>query len=380
MPDAALPLAILVVSTAVLAGCVQVDPSLPAQSYRAMGFDGTTWPSLDGTTVTVLAYASYAAAFAEHKKAFENLTRAKVTLVTSPDSGKVLERALAEKGDPTFDVVYGIDNVLLGRAVREGAFQRYEPVLGSRIAAEHRLAPAWEATPVDHGYIGVNVDPRPALAVATLDDVRAHAGEFVTEDPRTSTPGLGFLIATVATYGERSDARYDYVDYWNDLFAGGALVVADWDQAYVDRFSGGYGQFETGTRHDRAIVTSYTTSPAYEMFYGYDQKNGLVLAPNATFHQIQTVAVAAGAKNPAGAQAWIEFCLTDAFQGTVAGLEAIYPVVASANATAETAKVFGGNDPPPGSFAPAPFPYDELDRNVARWIREWTDAYERASA
>lgn len=366
-------------AVALLAGCLTfADDVVDDVSYRAMGFDGKTWPSLAGVTVTVLAYQSYAYAFAEHEKAFENLTGADVVLLTAADAGAVLERAIAERGSPTFDVVYGIDNVLLGEALQQRIYEPYEPLHGARVNASYRLTAGWPATPVNHGYVAVNVDPRSNLTVDDLDDVRAHASRFVTEDPRTSSPGLGFLVATVATYGENDD--YDYLDYWNDLFAGGAVVVADWDQAYVNRFSGGYGQWEEGTQHDLPLVTSYTTSPAYEMYYEYGTRNGVVLAPNATFHQIQLAGIAKGAKHPAAAQAWIEFCLTNDFQGSVARLEAVYPVVDDANATAATAEVFAGRDPPPGSFAPAPFTYAELDAGVERWLTAWTDAYERARA
>lgn len=373
---AAAPAALLLM--AALAGCVHTSAPGSGETYRSLGFDGTTWPSLAGQTITVLAYSSFAYAFGEHEKAFENLTGANVVLVTADDAGKVLERAIAERGSPTFDVVYGIDNVLYAKAARSGVFTPYEPLLGSRINASYRLGASWHATAVDHGYIAVNADPRANLTVATLDDVRANAAKFVTQDPRTSSPGLGFLLATVATYGENDD--YDYLDYWRDLLAGGAVVVSGWDQAYVNRFSGGYGQFEEGTLKDLPIVTSYTTSPAYEMYYGYATKNGVVLAPNSTFHQIQTAGIASGARNLAAAQAWIEFCLTDAFQSRVAELEAIYPVTDSANATAATAAVYAGRDPAPGSFAAAPFTPEQLDANVERWLKEWTDVYERAQA
>lgn len=363
-----------------LPGCVLFPPDeagAPTGSYRALGFDGERWPDLHGAKVTVLAYSSFAYAFGEHADAFRNLTNASVVLVTEDDAGQVLQRALAERGAPSFDVIYGIDNVLAGKAIREGVFRPYEPLLGARVDRAYDFLPGHQATPVTHGYVAVNVDPRADLTVDDLDDLRAHASQFVTEDPRTSTPGLGFLVATVATYGEVATDRYDYVDYWNDLFRGGALVVADWTIAYAGHFTGGYGQFEEGATVDRAIVTSYTTSPAYEMHYGYDRLNTNVLAPNATFHQIQTMGIANGTRNAVAAEAWIEFALTDAFQARAAPGEAIYPVVAE---TASAAAVYQGRDPAPGSFAPAGFTYAELDANVDRWVREWTAAYETHQA
>ncbi|HEV8361514.1 MAG TPA: thiamine ABC transporter substrate-binding protein [Candidatus Thermoplasmatota archaeon] len=370
------PLAVLATMLLValaLAGCTSTEPvALPGRpSYQAMGFDGTTWPDLHGAEVRVLAYP-FSAAFDEARQAFANLTNGTAVLLTEDDTGRVLERALREQGQPSYDVIYGVDNVLMGRALRGRVYEPYQPLLSARVPAALAFVPGWAATPVNHGYIAVNVDPRSNVSIRDLDELKAHAAQFVTEDPRTSTPGLGFLVATVATYGEDDD--YDYLDYWRDLLAGGATVTADWTQAYVDRFSGGYGQFEEGHRSDKPVVTSYTTSPAYEVYYGYDTLNANVLAPRATFHQIQTMGIARGTPRLAAAQAWVEFTLTDAFQELAAKGEAIYPIVPSVG----TASVYQGKDPAPGTFQDAGFSYEQLDAGVARWVAAWTDAYERA--
>jgi len=388
MPRSPLASALLLVLLlgAAFAGCTapqnlpsaRTDTAHPPPSYAALGFDGTHWPSLAGHKLTILAYESYATAFETAKAGFENLTGAEVELVTANDAGAVLERAAREKGNPSFDVVYGVDNLLLGRAIETGAFEPYKPFLADRVQPAYAFVPGWAATPVNHGYIALNVDPRANLGIHDLADVKAHAAQFVTEDPRVSTPGLGFLIATVATYGEprTGHAGPTYLDYWRELLAGGALVVADWTQAYENHFSGGYGQSEAGTLHDKPIVTSYTTSPAYELYYGGAPLNEVVLAPNSTFHQIQTMALAKGAKDPVAAQAWVEFCLTDAFQDLAASGEAIYPVAAGVDVSG----VYNHTDPAPGTFQPAPYTYQELASKVPTWLSAWTDVYERARA
>lgn len=362
-------MAVALVAAGALAGCTGQPQAATQGSYAGLGFDGVTWPDLHGEKVTVLAYSAFSYASDDARKAFENMTNGTVEVLFEDDSGKVLERAVREKGDPSFDVVYGVDNVLMSRALREYVFEPYKPLLASRVPAALAFVPNWEATPVNHGYIAVNVDPRANLTVKSLDDVKRHAAQFVTQDPRTSTPGLGFLVATVATYGEPG-----YIAYWEDLFRGGALVTADWTTAYADRFSGGYGALEPGAKADKALVTSYTTSPAYEVFYGADHLNTNVLAPKATFHQIQTMAVMKGAKHPVAAQAWIEFALSDAFQGLAAPSEAIYPIAPSV----AVADVFQGKDPAPGSFQDAGFTFRQLDAGVERWIKAWVDAHERA--
>lgn len=366
-----------------LAGCTQPAPVEEADkgaagkpAYQAMGFDGETWPRLDGVTLTILDHGAFGA-FEDARKLFENRTGATVVHVEAGDAGDVLNRAVAEKGDPTFDVVYGIDNVLWTRAIEEGVFEPYTPLLAPRVARGHVFfdaKAAWPATPVDHGFVAVNWDPKhPALAganVSTLDDVRAHAGLFATPDPRTSTPGLGFLLATVASYGEDG-----WEDYWRGLFANGTLVTSGWTEAYEQHFSAGYGA-DYGGAADRPLVTSYTTSPAYEAHFGRDASAlaRVVTAPNATFHQVETMGIAKGTRNLAAAQAWIEFTLTDEFQSLLAPGMAVYPVVAGVGVD----ETFGGVDPAPGTFAPAAFTPEALGANVERWVRAWTALCEAA--
>ncbi|HET6405734.1 MAG TPA: thiamine ABC transporter substrate-binding protein [Candidatus Thermoplasmatota archaeon] len=368
----------LLVAGAALAGCASpADTRGPTSSeqrattYRGMGFDGETWPRLDGVTLTILDHGAFGA-FEEAKALFENLTGAKVEHLEAADSGSALNRAVRERGAPTFDVIYGIDNVLWTKALQEGIFEPYTPLLSGRVASEHVFftQSPWPATPVDHGYIAVNVDTRRLGAdVTSLDDLRAHAREFVTQDPRTSTPGLGFLLVTIAAYGEPG-----WQSYWSGLFENGLLVTSGWTEAYEQHFSGGYG-VDYGGRGDRAIVTSYTTSPAYEAFFGREPERLAtpLVADGATFRQVETMGIAKGTKNLPAAQAWIEFTLTDEFQALLAPGNAVYPVVPGVG----TNETFGGVDPAPGSFAPAELDPATIGANLERWLREWTDLCER---
>ena len=372
------PALLLTAASLLAAGCS--DPSGDADgdtSYEEMGFDGTTWPDLHGARVVVLDHGAFDYVFGPAKERFEALTNGTLEHVAAQDTGDALNRAIREKSSPSFDVVYGLDNAYLGKAVAAGALRPYTPVLAHRVNASYLFfgdQEPWPATPADHGYIAVNVDARANLTVDDLAAVERHADRFVTQDPRTSSPGLGFLLATIATYGEGT--VYDWKDYWTDLFDGGATVTADWTTAYTAHYTGGYGQWEPGFSGTKPLVTSYTTSPAYEVYYENPEHNGLVLAPEATFHQVETVALAAEPRDLAAAQAFIEFVLTDGFQDLHAEYNAVYPVVDGI----DVAKVYGGLDPAPGSFEPAELPYATLSGNVERWVREWTDLYEEHQA
>jgi thiamine transport system substrate-binding protein len=381
------PLALLLLAVPLLAGCAQAPAATAAKSYADLGFQGyptgkdaSKWPDLTGQTVTILDQGAFDYLYSAAKPLFENLTHAKLAHIAAADAGDTLQRALREAGDPSYDVVYGIDNVLLWKAAQADVFLPYKPVHAGRIDPALVFFDAqgpWYATPADHGYIGINADPR-AANVTSLRDLVPHAKQFVTEDPRTSSPGLGFLLATVATFGDTGTSSYDYLHYWDDLFTHGVLVTPDWTAAYVQHFSAGYGAPEAGGKGlaDRPIVTSYTTSPAYEAFSGSKVAGKALVEPKSTFHQVETMGIARGTKHLAAAQAWVEFTLTDAYQALQAPQNAVYPVVTGI----DVAGTYAHADPAPGSFEDAGFTYAQTGANVERWVREWTDLYERRHA
>lgn len=407
-----LPAAVLLVS--ILAGCT--TPAGPGTPYGARddfgiektvngrterhydtdGTDPNQWPDLEGVELVLLDNGAFSG-FQAAADQFRALTGATVKLESGGDGVKAM--SMLRTGRGTYDVVYGLDNMLVGMAAQEGLLQNYKPALASRIGAQHIFFPQpgdWPATPVDHGYIAINVDGNSTdlggAQIRDLRDVRRYADQFVTQKPTLSTPGLGFLLITIATFGDATAPgsppnMYDWHDYWEDLLKGtdtrrNALgqaygcvaVVDDWKTAYEQYFSGGYGP-SAGGKGNKAIVTSYTESPAYEHFNERPLEDlaTVVLAKNSTFHQIQTMAIAADAPHLEAAQAWIEFSLTDFFQELAAPKNGVYPVVPGIPVFA----TYKGIDPTPGTFSEARFTYAELTQNIKKWQNEWTALYEQ---
>ncbi|MFO1533782.1 MAG: thiamine ABC transporter substrate-binding protein [Thermoplasmatota archaeon] len=327
------------------------------------------------------------------------LTGIKVKKEAGGDTGASLAKLEQSRRSGKYDVIYGIDNMVYGKATKNKDLVAYKPFFADRIQpklvffAPHDNA-SWFATPADHGYVGLNVDLNDGGLNGTIESlsrVRLYADRFVTEDPRHSSPGLAFLLTTISAFGENppySNALYDWKAFWSDLLRGpdrnldghheGCVLVApSWKAAYEQHFSAGYG-VAAGGLGDRSIVVSYTTSPAYEQANGMKASDVAVplLANGTTYHQIQTIAIANGTKNLQAAQAWVEFTLTDAFQELTAPSDVMYPVVAGIS----TSKGFKGNDPPPGSFAAVEFPQSFLATknekgvsNLDRWLGAWAE-------
>ena len=87
----------------------------------------------------------------------------------------------------------------------------------------------------------------------TLSNCREVANLLVVQDPATSSPGLAFLLATVARFGDEWPA------YWEALRDGGVAVAGSWTDAYYTQFTPSGG--------DRPLVVSYATSPAAEIVF-----------------------------------------------------------------------------------------------------------------
>ena len=60
----------------------------------------------------------------EVKAAFEQESGLKLTILQSGDAGETVNRALLTKGNPQGDVLFGIDNNLLSRALDGGSSSR----------------------------------------------------------------------------------------------------------------------------------------------------------------------------------------------------------------------------------------------------------------
>ena len=170
--------------------------------------------------------------------------------------------------EPLADVLYGVDNTFLSRALEADIFEPYRSAEAAAVVPELDLE-GDAATPIDYGDVCLNIDvaafeerglPVPDELEDLLDP--ALADTLVVEDPATSSPGLAFLLATMATFGE--DDETGWQDFWAELRANGVEVASSWEEAYYGRFSGGSGE------GDRPIVVSYASSPVAEVIFGPD--------------------------------------------------------------------------------------------------------------
>ncbi|OGN81215.1 MAG: ABC transporter substrate-binding protein, partial [Chloroflexi bacterium GWB2_54_36] len=271
------------------------------------------------------------------------------------------------KNAPLADVFYGVDNTFLSRALDEAMFETYASPLLASIPAEFKLDVKNQALPVDYGDVCINYDKtyfsEKNLALPqSLEELTdlAYKGLLVVENPATSSPGLAFLLATVAHYGEDG-----YLDYWQQLKDNGLVVVNDWETAYYTNFSGSSGH------GPQPMVVSYASSPPAEVIFAEtpltEAPTASITAPGTCFRQIEFVGILAGTPQHALAEKFVDFMLSVPFQEDMPLQMFVYPVQPEAKLPEAFVK-YAQVPQQPAALAP-----EDISANRNAWIEAWTE-------
>jgi thiamine transport system substrate-binding protein len=300
-------------------------------------------------------------------QAFEQANGVKLEFIKGGDAGSMLNQAILSKSAPLADVMFGVDNTFLSRALAADLFEPYEAAPLGSIPADLRLDPSNRLLPVDYGYVLINYDIA-ALQSAGLEppaDLRELTqpewrGKLIVQNPATSSSGLAFLVATVAQFGE--SGAYTWRDFWRELRANDVLVTEGWEDAYYTQFSGSSG------KGPRPLVVSYATSPAAEVFFSEGKltqpPTGNVLA--GAFRQVEFVGIVKGTQQRELAEKFVDFMLSKPFQEDIPLQMFVYPASSEA-ALPDVFKSFAVTPP-----TVPPISAEAIDKGREGWITEWT--------
>ncbi|NJQ05299.1 thiamine ABC transporter substrate-binding protein [Streptomyces lonarensis] len=328
--------------------------------------DGGDRNAAENDTVTLVTHNSFEVS-EEVLALFTEQTGHEVRVLRADDGGVMVNQAVLSAGNPQGDVLFGVDNTLLTRALDADVFAPHRAEGLDAVPEEFQLdAGEWRVTPVDHGDICVNYDRawfdeagiEPPQDLADLTDAD-YRDLLVVQNAASSTPGLGFLLGTVAEFGEDG-----WQDYWRQLSDNGVRVVDGWEQAYYEDFSGSSGE------GDRPLVVSYASSPPAEVLYGPDpdvEEAPTGVSTGTCFRQIEFAGLLEGAENPEGGAALLDFMLSLDFQQDVPLQMFVHPV----REDAELPELFTRH----GAVVDAPLTLDAdaVTENRSDWVDEWTN-------
>ena len=299
--------------------------------------------------------------------AFQSMHGVTLEVVTGGDAGEMVNKDILTRDVPLADVLFGVDNAFLSRALDAQIFDPYTPSGLTTVPGALQQGTNGIVTPIDYGDVCVNYDKEafgadlpPPQSLEDLADSR-YREMLVVENPATSSPGLAFVLATYRHFGTGGD--YTWLDYWRALRANGVRVDNDWNTAYYTSFSGGSGQ------GDRPLVVSYATSPVAEVVFAEPPTStaptGVVT--DGCFRQVEYAGVLAGAKAPDLARRFIDYMLSAEFQSDIPLNMYVFP----ANPEAMLPDVFVEH------AAAVPAPVVETPSAIGatrdQIVEEWTD-------
>lgn len=317
-------------------------------------------------TLTVLTHDSFAISEETIAK-FEEENNVEVSFILSGDTGSALNKVILTKDAPLGDVFYGVDNTFLSRALEADIFEAYASPLLAEIPAQFKLDDQNRVLPVDYGDVCINYDKayfdEHDLAVPQNLNMLLepqYAGLLVVENPAVSSPGLAFLLATIAQYGEDG-----YLDYWQQLKDNGLVVVNDWETAYYTNFSASSGL------GPQPMVVSYATSPAAEVIFATEElqeaPTASITGANTCFRQIEFVGILKGTQNRDLAEKFVDYMLSVDFQEDIPMNMFVLPV----NSNAQLPQEFVDTIQIPDS--PAAISYDVIAAYRETWITDWQE-------
>ncbi|MEU0219325.1 thiamine ABC transporter substrate-binding protein [Streptomyces sp. NPDC006265] len=339
-----------------------------AGTLAACGSSDGGQGSGDSKTVTLVSHDSWAAS-KDVIAAFEKQSGYKVDVLKDGDAGQAVNKAILTKDNPQGDVFFGVDNTLLSRALDNGLFQSYEPKGSDKVKAEYRVdQDQHRVTPIDTGDICVNYDKKyfadhKLEPPKSFDDLvkPQYKNLLVTENASASSPGLGFLLGTVAQYGDGG-----WEGYWKKLKANGVKVVDGWEQAYNEEFSGSAGGKKA--KGDRPLVVSYASSPPAEVVFA-DPKPSTAptgVADGTCFRQVEYAGLLGNAKNTKGGKALLDFLISKRFQEDMPLNMFVYPVTEGAQVPPEFV-TYGPQAKDPETLDPA-----KIADHRDQWVKSWT--------
>ena len=277
--------------------------------------------------------------------AFTAETGHTVKVVTGGDSGTVISKAILSAGNPEADVLWGVDNTSLSR------------VLDADVLDSHAA--------VNDGDICVNVDDkwfseRNLVPPSSLDDLvePEYKNLLVVQDPVASSPGLGFLLATIAKFGEDN-----WQTFWTDLTNNGVLIAPDWTTAYYTNFSGSSGN------GDRPLVVSYGSSPPAEVVFSDPpiSEPPTSVMEASCFRQTEYAGVLRGTTKADAAEQLLEYLQGVTFQESLPLSLFVFPI----NPDAQLPEVFQKFAVrPANSLTLNP---DTISEKRNEWLEQWRE-------
>ncbi|MHA2939213.1 thiamine ABC transporter substrate binding subunit [Vibrio sp. RC27] len=304
-------------------------------------------------SLTIYTYDSFASEWGPGpavEKAFETQCDCDLNFVALDDGVSILNRLKLEGKNTKADIILGLDDSLIAEAKTTGLLEKTEVDF-----SELAVPTGWEDdtfVPFDFGYFAFVYNKskleNPPKSLKELVEQRDDI-KVIYQDPRTSTPGQGFLFWMKSVYGD------DAAQAWSQLASKTVTVTKGWSEAYSMFLKG-----------ESDMVLSYTTSPAYHLIAESDDNYATASFEEGHYLQVEVAARLNTSSQPELAQQFLEFMLTDEFQTIIPTGNWMYPAT-----NIDLPEGFETLSTPENALS---FEQEAVTSNRKTWIREWQNA------
>jgi thiamine transport system substrate-binding protein len=305
--------------------------------------------------LTVYTYESFISEWgpgAKIESAFEKTCDCDLQWVAVADGVAMLNRIKLEGSTTGADVVLGLDTNLTAEAKATGLFGAH----GVDVVKTN-VPGGWtdkDFVPFDFGHFAVVYDTEkmkdPPNSLRELVDGKPDQ-KIILQDPRSSTPGLGFMLWMKSVYGEKSG------EAWAKLKPRILTVTPGWSEAYA-----------LFTKGEAPMVLSYVTSPAYHMVAENTMRYQAAAFSEGHYLQIEVAGLIDASPEKELARKFLAFMLTPDFQNEIPTTNWMMP---AGETTTPLPDAFEKLVKPARTLLFTP---EEVNSNRRAWIDEWLAA------
>ncbi len=310
--------------------------------------------NIEDKKIHVYASASFIAKWGpapELKELFEKQIIFKVEFLESTDVGMTLQKISFDNEASNADVVLGLDQFDLARLASRVKWKEIERSPGIKFVNQIEQATTEKTfTPYDWAPMTFVARKDSKHSITSLKDLLNPElkGRIALQDPRTSSPGLQFLVWVFET--KPGDEAIKYLK-----------AMMQQAHSYSPSWSAAYGLFKNSQAD---LVFSYVTSPVYHLIEEKSENYMSIETMEPLPLQVEFAGIPSTCVNCEAAEMFVNFLLSPEAQKVIMNKNYMLPVVAHVKeATAfDAVKVY--------KTLPLKF-YDQ--GKVEKWINTWSE-------
>lgn len=285
------------------------------------------------------------------KALFEKQNIFKVDFIESPDIALTIQKINFDREGSLADVILGIDQfdaVRIANKIKWRDIDRSSAI--GYVNSIRRVSNEKNFVPYDWAPLSFIANKNMKSKVNSLNDLLnpEFKAKIALQDPRTSSPGLQFLVWIFET--RPVDEAIKYI---KDMMKQSHSFSPSW--------SASYGLFKN---NQADLVFSYITSPIYHVIEENDERYVSIETKEAMPAQVEFAAIPDTCKNCEAAEMFVNFLLSPEAQKIIMTKNYMLPVIDRV----KEATPFDGIK----IYKTLPIQFYEQEK-IEKWINIWTE-------